>query len=270
MASDNGESSFRLQDRTAILTGSSNSIVQAIAFKLTQMGVNLVMIDRNTDKLARFAAQLMDAREVHERYGRAIAVQADLTKANQAQDAISKAAESFGGLDLYIDAMMTTEVKPFKDPAALADFDQMIETNLRAAILTTHAAIRFLEGRKRGRVIYLMHDLARMGMVNNSLMAVTRTGLTAFARSLSREVADKNITVNCVAAGITEDILLAQNGTESLSIQEAQGRLAKAFPQATMTEPEKIANLVAFLASPLGAGITGQTIAVSQGLSFLS
>jgi NAD(P)-dependent dehydrogenase (short-subunit alcohol dehydrogenase family) len=155
----------------------------------------------------------------------------------------------------------------------------MIDVNLRAPLLMTHGVLRFLEGRKRGRIIYLMHDIVRLGLANNGLMAISRTGLTAFARTLAREVMESNITVNCVAMGITEDFLLGQNQTPAgsspadsskTSIQDAQAKLAHAHPGAVLMDTEKIAATVAFLASPLGAGITGQTIAVSQGLSTLS
>lgn len=270
MPIENTEATFKLQDRTAIITGPANSFNQAIAMKLTQMGANVALVDRNIEKMERFANQLMDAREVHERYGRAIAVQADLSKLYHVQDAISRAAESFGGIDIYVDGLMTTEAKPFKDPTVLEDLDRVIDVNLRSPLMVTQAVMRFLEGRKRGRIIYLMHDLARLGMPQNSLLAMTRTGLSSFARTLSREVAENNITVNCVALGITEEFLLAQTANQAISIQEAQNHLLRAFPYAQMTEPERIASTVAFLASPLGAGITGQTLAVSQGLSFLS
>lgn len=270
MAIENSESSFKLQDRTALLTGPCNSINQAIASRLTQMGVNIAIVDRNVEKSTRFASQLMDAREVQERFGRAVAIQADLSKAHHIQDAVAKAAECFGGIDIYIDGLMTTEARGFKDPASLDELDRIIDINLRAPLMMTHSVLRFLEGRKRGRVIYLMHDLARLGVVNNSLLAVTRTGLSAFARSLARETAENNITVNCIALGVSEEFLLAQSKTESTSINELQAQLVKSFPFAQMTEPEKVANLVAFLASPLGSGLTGQTVAVSQGLSFLS
>ena len=268
MASD--DSNFKLQDRTAILTGPCNTTNQAIAMKLTQMGVNIALLDRNIEKSKRFADQLMDGREVQERYGRAVAVQADLSKQHHVQDAISRAAETFGGIDIYIDGLMSTEVRSFKDPNALEELDRMIDVNLRAPLMVTQAVMRFLEGRKRGRIIYLMHDIGRMGLPYNGMMAATRTGLTAFARTLSREVAENNITVNCVATGITEEFLLSQTGQEKISIQEAQARLNRLFPYAQMTEPEKIANMVAFLSSPLGAGVNGQTIPVSQGLSFLT
>jgi NAD(P)-dependent dehydrogenase (short-subunit alcohol dehydrogenase family) len=267
MPIENTESTFKLQDRTAILTGPCNSINQAIASKLTQMGVNVAMIDRNTDRSSRFANQLMDMREIQESYGRAVAIQSELAKPQQIQDAIGRAAESFGGIDIYIDGLMTAENKPFKDPTTLEDFDRVMETNLRAPIMIAHGVLRFLESRKRGRMIFLMHDLSRVGNVNNSLIAACRTGLSAFARSVARETAAHNITVNCIAAGVSEEFLLAQNPKEQVSIQEAHQRLLKVFPAAAMTEPERIANLVAFLASPLGAGVTGQTIAASPGMS---
>lgn len=272
MPIENTESSFKLQDRTAVVTGPCNTTNQAIAMKLTQMGANVALIDRNVEKMQRFATQLMDMREVQERYGRAVAIQADLSKLHHVQDAITRAAESFGGIDIYIDALTITEVKPFRDPGALDELDRMIDVNLRSPLMTTHAVLKFLEGRKRGRIIYLMHDIARMGFQRNSLLAVTRTGLSAYARTLSRELSENSITVNCIALGITEEFLLAQQapGEPPTNIQELFSRVAKVYPAAQMVEPEKVANMVAFLASPLGSGVTGQTLAVSQGLSFLS
>jgi NAD(P)-dependent dehydrogenase (short-subunit alcohol dehydrogenase family) len=267
---EHSESSFKLQDRTALLTGPCNTTNQAIAMKLTGMGVNVALVDRNIEKSQRFATQLMDQREAHERFGRAIAVQADLSKAHHIQDAIGKAAESFGGIDIYIDGLMTTEAKAFKDPTALDDIERVVDVNLRAPLMMTHAVLRYLESRKRGRIIYLVNDIARLGFTQNSLHTVTRMGLMSFARALSREVAESNVTVNCVALGLTEEFLLAQNGQEQVSIQESLTRVARSYPFAQMAEPEKAANIVAFLASPLGSGINGQTIAVSQGLSMMS
>jgi NAD(P)-dependent dehydrogenase (short-subunit alcohol dehydrogenase family) len=263
---DNTASSFRLQDRTAILAGPCTTFNTAIATKLTQLGANVALIDRNVERIQRFASQLMDAREIHENYGRAIAIEADHSKIHHVQDAISRTAEAFGGIDIFIDGLMTTNATAFKAPASLDDLDRMIDVNLRSPLLLTYTVMRFLEHRKRGRIIYLLHDLIRLGYEKNSLLAATRTGLISFSKTLAREVAATNITVNCVALGVNEDFLLNQS-QESTTVQVAQNNLLKEFPHAVMTEPERMANLVAFLASPLGAGITGQTIAVSQGLS---
>lgn len=270
MPIENTEMSFKLQDRTAILTGPCTSFNQAIALKFTQLGANVAMIDSNVDKTQRFAAQLLDAREIHERNGRAVAIQADLSNHKGVLDAITRGAEAFGGVDIFIDGSMVNTVRRFREPQSLEELDMMISFNLRSTLLMTHGVLKFLESRKRGRIIYLMHDLARLGFQNNSLLAMTRGGLSNFARTLARESGEYNVTVNCVAMGNTEEFMLSQFPNANLSIQDAQTRLMALQPIAQMTEPERIANVVAFLASPLGAGITGQTIAASQGMSFMS
>ena len=267
--------SFKLEDRTAILTGPCGAYNQAIATKLTQLGCDVAMIHGDVDRARRFAEQLMNAREIQERFGRAVALQASVGDPAQAQDAITRAAEAFGGIDIYIDGGFASYPKPFRDPSALEPLEELIDRNLRTPILLTHGLLRFVESRKRGRVIFLLHDLARLGVSQHALLSATRMGLIQFAKALARESAEKGLTVNCVAMGVTEDFLLSQAQPPSgnsgsaapQTIQAAQAELAKAFPGCAVMDPERIANLVAFLASPLSSGITGQTIAASQGLS---
>jgi 2-hydroxycyclohexanecarboxyl-CoA dehydrogenase len=301
------DASFKLSERTALLTGPCTTINQSIASKLTSLGCNIALIDRNIERAARFAEQLMNTREINERYGRAVAIQADLSKPHHVQDAASRAAEAFGGLDIFIDGLLTTDVRDFRDPESLEDLDRMLDVNLRSPLMMTHAVLKFLEGRKRGRVIYLQHDIVRLGLEKNGILAATRGGLSDFARILSREVGGNNVTVNVLGIGVSEEFLLQQatppgapgvrgagapstptiassqslsgphsansasHGTSAsthrVSINEALAALKVHFPRASMMDPERIANVVAFLASPLGAGITGQTISVNQGLS---
>ena len=276
------DASFKLSERTALLTGPCTTINQAIATKLTSLGCNVALVDRNIEKAARFAEQLTNAREINERYGRAIAIQADLSKAHHVQDAASRAAESYGGLDIFIDGLLTTDVREFRDPQALEDIDRMIDVNLRSPLMMTHAVLKFLEGRKRGRIIYLQHDLAHRGLEKNSVLAATRGGLSDFARTLAREVAVSNVTVNVVSLGASEEFLIqqatpigspgdrgqgaAQPVSGKTSINESLQTLKQVFPRALMIDPERVANLVAFLSSPMGSILTGQTIAANQGL----
>jgi 2-hydroxycyclohexanecarboxyl-CoA dehydrogenase len=276
------DASFKLSERTALLTGPCTTINQAVATKLTSLGCNIALVDRNIEKSQRFAEQLMNTREINERFGRAVAIQADLSKSHHVQDAASRAAESFGGLDIFIDGLLTTDVREFRDPQALDDIDRLIDVNLRAPLMMTHAVLKFLEGRKRGRIIYLQHDLVRLGLEKNGVLAATRGGLSDFARILSREVAVNNVTVNVVSVGVSEELLLQQTsppnaqgargeGASSAqnraSINDSLATLKQAFPRATMVDPDRVANLIAFLASPLGSALTGQTIAANQGLA---
>ena len=262
--------SFKLEDRTAILTGPCGAINQSIAYRLTQLGCDVAMIHTDVDRARRFCEQLMDAREAHERYGRACAIQASVGDPKQAQDAISRAAEALGGIDVYVDNSFAPSPSAFREPAAIEKLQESLDVNLRGPLLMTHGLMRFLENRKRGRVIYLLHDLTRVGAPGHALLAASRNGLAQFAKSLARETAEKNVTVNCIAMGITEDFLLASQTPPPTSLQTAAADLAKHFPGAHAMESERIANVVAFLASPTSSGITGQTIAASQGLSFLS
>lgn len=276
------DASFKLSERTALLTGPCTTINQAIATKLTSLGCNIALVDRNIERASRFADQLMNEREVNERWGRAVAIQADLSKSHHVQDAASRAAEAFGGLDIFIDGLMTTDVRDFREPTALDDIDRLIDVNLRSPLMMTHAVLKFLEGRKRGRIIYLQHDIVRLGIEKNALLAATRGGLSDFARTLAREVAVNNVTVNVVSVGVSEEFLIQQTNppgapgargqgaatTQSKSsINDSLTTLKQSFPRAVMMDPDRVANLIAFLASPLGAAMTGQTIAANQGLA---
>ncbi len=263
------ENSFRLQDRTAIITGECESINQAIGRKLTQLGTDVAFLNTNIDRAQKYCEQLMNNHEVNDKYGKAVAIKTDFSKISNYQDAISKVAESFGGVDILIDNSSANKIENFKDIKLHESLETLIEVNLRAPIFFTQSAFKFLESRKRGRVIYLLPDLLRMGLAQNSLLAATRTGLIHFAKSLAREFQASNITVNCVASGLSEEFLLAQS-PESKSLQASLEIAQKKIPEAQLMDSERIANLVSFLASPLGSGITGQTIAVNQGLSMTS
>ena len=263
------ENSFRLQDRTAIITGEADSINQALGRKLTQLGTDVAFIHTHIERAQKFCEQLMNNYEVNDKFGKAIAIKVDITKPASFQDAISRVAESFGGVDILIDNMTSYTLHTFKDAQSLEAMDHLLEANLKAPLYFTHAALKFLESRKRGRVIYLLPDLARMGLQKNSMLAATRTSLVHFAKSLAREVQLNQITVNCVACGLSEEFVLAQK-LDVKSLQAGVEHMQKTLPEAQLMDSERIANLVAFLASPLGAGMTGQTIAVNQGLSMMA
>jgi NAD(P)-dependent dehydrogenase (short-subunit alcohol dehydrogenase family) len=259
---------FKLQERTALVTGPCTSVVQSIATTLTQLGCSVVMADTNVDSHQRFAERLLDAREIHDRYGRAATVNADFSSLKGVQDTVSRAAQTFGGIDIYIDGLNAFDQKNFRDDGALSEMDQLLLLNLRAPLMITQTVLRFLEGRKRGRIVYLLHDVMRLGIGEFTVASAARGGLIQLARSLARETLKNKVTVNCLAVGISEELLLSF-GKNKLSIQAAQSELLKRFPEGQITEPERVAQTVAFLASSMGSAITGQTIAVSQGLSFL-
>src|SRR4051812_5527619 len=106
---------FKLQERTALLVGPCTSTIQSIAMTLTSYGCSVAMVDSNADAHARFAERLMDAREINPKAGRAAAFSIDLRTVNGPKDAVGKAAESFGGIDIYVDGSITFDGVGLKD-----------------------------------------------------------------------------------------------------------------------------------------------------------
>jgi 3-oxoacyl-[acyl-carrier protein] reductase len=257
---------FPLQERTVILTGGTTQIGASIANALADQGASVAFLDKNLEKAQRIADHLNDQREIKAGRGRRVAIQADLAKPHHAKEAVSKVAEYFGGVDIYVDALTIARSFSFESEGFSEELERFVDVNLKAPLYLTFEVLKFMKGRKRGRIIYFVQDISRIGYAGETLGAVSRTGLVGFARSLARDVAAYNITVNCLAIGPTEEYLLMRDPQAS-SIHQAQQELIKSIPQAKMTLPEDISGVVSFIASPASGAITGQTIVASGGLT---
>lgn len=260
---------LKLNDRTVLLTGGTTAIGHGIAMGLADLGANIAILDKNVDKAQRLAEQINDAREVHSYKGRGAAIEADLSKPHHAREAVSRVAEVFGGVDIYVDGLTLSRNLTFESEGFFEELDRVIAVNLKSPLYLSQEVLKFMRVRKPGRIIYLVQDISRIGYPGETLSAVSRTGLFAFARSLAREVAGLNITVNCLAIGPTEDYLLMRDPQAS-SIHQAQQDLVKAIPQARMTQPDDITGVIAFIASQMSMAVTGQTLAASGGLTMMS
>lgn len=260
-------SHFALQDRTALILGPVTTTVRQIATTLTQAGANVALLDENHKNAQSLAQQLSDEREINDRFGRALAIQVDFQKPISCQEGLRRAAEGFGSLDLYIDAL--TQGFNYSEFAKIEidTIEKNLNMSLGLSLHMTHYMIPFLKGRKRGRVVYLFHDQAQMGLKNHSLLAAGRMGLLAFARCLARELQEDRVTVNCVGIGLTEDYLLA-TGELNSSIEKVKEKFKQGVPWAQFNEPDRVAALVSFLCTTQALGITGQTLSASDALHF--
>lgn len=257
---------FPLQERTVVLTGGTTQIGASIANSLAELGASVAILDKNIDKAQRVVEYLNDQREVRAGRGRGVAIQADLAKPHHAKEAISKVAEYFGGVDIYVDALTLARGFNFESEEFFEELERFVDVNLKAPLYITHEVLKFMKSRKRGRIIYLIQDISRIGYAGETLGAVSRTGLIGFSRALARDLATHNITVNCLAIGPTEEYLMMRDPQAS-SIHQAQQELIKSIPQAKMTMPDDISGVVSFIASPAASAITGQTIVASGGLT---
>ncbi|HEX4922648.1 MAG TPA: SDR family NAD(P)-dependent oxidoreductase, partial [Bdellovibrionales bacterium] len=157
------ESDFRLQDKTAILTNANTALGRAIAQQLAARGVNVALVGSNTRELSRLADDIMNQREVREDAGRAAAIEAQPNQFGQLQDAVAKAAELFGGIDIFIDNALMERPLSFLKEFSTHRLDELLDHNLRATVVLTHKVAQFLKARKRGRILYLVQDLHRLG-----------------------------------------------------------------------------------------------------------
>lgn len=253
---------LNLRERTVVIAGPVGPTLQNLVMALTQHGADVALVDSQAEKMQRFCQAVSDQREVNEKFGRATAIPVQWENTGSIRDAIGKAAQAFGSIDIYIDALSENKATPFHVGAENPEVETLLHRNLTAPLRVTECVAPFLKGRKRGRILYLLHDAMNRGMAVDAVATAARSGLLAFAKTLSRQLQDVNVTVNCLSLGLTEEYLLG-HFPECSSIKEAQEKMKTIDPLFRISEPEKIANSILYLCSSSGSAVTGQHIVLS-------
>lgn len=242
-----------LQDKVAIITGSSRGIGLGIARELALEGARVVISGRNAER-AEAAS-----REVEQAGGTAIAVPADVSIAEQAKALIYAAKEKWERVDILVNNAGIT-----RDNLMLRmseeDWDAVLTTNLKGAFNCIKAVSRMMMKQRWGRIINITSVVGIMGNAGQANYAASKAGLIGLTRSVAREFASRNITCNAVAPGFIETDMTAalpESAQEALKEQIPLGRFGQVFD---------IAKIVAFLAGDGGAYITGQVFNVDGGM----
>jgi 3-oxoacyl-[acyl-carrier protein] reductase len=256
------EAGFSLHQRVALIAGPLSSTVSSIVMGLTRLGADCVILDPDKSVPQAFISQISDAREINDKFGRAAFIPSDLTSKDQIKDLIGRASQVFGGLDMYIDALMINQPTPMKIDEALEGLDLMIDKHLKSSLYLTNGVLAFFKSRKRGRIIYLLNDSPTAKAKEDILVQAVRSGFIKFSAALAKQVSEFNITVNALSIALTEEYILAHEPSAK-SIKEALEKMKLADPSLRITEPDKITQTVTFLVSPLGIAINGQTLSLS-------
>jgi 3-oxoacyl-[acyl-carrier protein] reductase len=245
---------FDLSGKVALVTGGSRGIGRAIAEVLARQGAHVVLTYVSGAEAAEQVVAGIAATG-----GKAESVQLDMADAAASERAVAEVAKRLGRLDILvanagisIDALLLR----LKDE----DLQKILTVNVGGAVACTRAAIKTMMRAKAGRVVFLSSVVGEMGNAGQTAYAASKAALIAVAKSVAREYASRNITVNAVAPGYIETDM-----TGALTEDQRQAMLSN-VPLGRPGTPADIAASVAFLASDEASYITGQVIRVNGGM----
>jgi 3-oxoacyl-[acyl-carrier protein] reductase len=241
-----------LQDQVAIVTGASRGIGRAIALQLASQGAKVVV---NYASSSTAADQVVA--EITGNGGEAIALQADVSQADQVDALIKATIDKFNRIDILVNnAGITRDTLLLR--MKLEEWQAVIDLNLTGVFLCTKAVSKLMLKQRSGRIINISSVAGQMGNPGQANYSAAKAGVIGFTKTMAKELASRGITVNAVAPGFIK--------TDMTNDLKAEGIL-QFIPLGRFGEPEDIAGMVRFLAAdPAAAYITGQVFNVDGGM----
>jgi 3-oxoacyl-[acyl-carrier protein] reductase len=237
---------FDLHGKVALITGATGGIGEAVARRFAEAGAHVAVTGRNEAKLKELGGEF-------------IRIAADVSAAGEADRLVKETIEKAGKIDILVNNAGIT-----KDTLLMrmtdGQFDDVINTNLRACFLLCRAAVTPMMKNRFGRIINMSSVIGAIGGPGQANYAASKGGIAAMTKSIAAEVASRGITANCIAPGFVKTPM-----TDVLT-DELKEAYLKQIPAGRFGEPIDVANAALFLASEAASYITGQVIHVNGGM----
>jgi len=240
-----------LEGAVAIVTGAARNIGRAIALELANAGAAVAVVT-----LSDVAGTQSVAADIEAKAGRALAIQADITKPEDAKRIVDETVQRFGRLDILVNNAGVRPESAFEE-ITLEDWHRVLAVVLDGAFLCSQAAVPALAAGGRGAIINIGGLTAYIGAVHRAHVIAAKAGLDGLTKALAVELAPRGITVNLVAPGLIDTKRRDEDPAHRKSRTVLVGRLG---------QPEDIAAMVQLLAGPRGRYLTGQTIHINGGV----
>lgn len=242
-----------LNGKIAVVTGGTRGIGKAIALAYAKEGATVVILGTNPEKGKETVEEL-------KKFVPASFYQVDIGMTKQVEEVFQKIYQEFGAIDILVNNAGIT-----KDNLLMrmteADWDQIMITNLKSVYNTCKAVIRAMMKSQGGKIINITSVVGLIGNAGQTNYAASKAGMIGFTKSLAKEVATRNICVNCIAPGFIQTDM-----TDALNEKQKEGILSL-IPMQKLGTTDDIAAAAVFLASPNSKYITGQVISVDGGMA---
>jgi 3-oxoacyl-[acyl-carrier protein] reductase len=243
----------QLSNQVAVVTGAGRGIGRAIAQKFASEGADVVCISRTTENADKVAGEIRSLGR------KAWSHALDVADGGSVNAVAEKIIAECGKVDILVNNAGVTRDGLLMRMAE-ADWDTVLDTNLKGAFLVTKAFCRAMIKARQGRIINISSVIGLMGNAGQGNYAASKAGLIGFTRSTARELASRGITVNAIAPGFIETDMTAELK------EEMRQALLKQIPLGSFGTAEDIAGAALYLASPAARYVTGQVLTVDGGM----
>ncbi|HKA52029.1 MAG TPA: 3-oxoacyl-ACP reductase family protein [Candidatus Binatia bacterium] len=246
---------MRFDNKCVLVTGGGSGIGRAVCLAFARAGADVGVAD------VSLGGAETTAQEVRKSGGKAAALRVDVTDPDSVQATVNQAVAALGRVDVLVNSAGVREIVPFLQ-LPFAEWQRVIATNLTGTFLCSQAVARHLVARGRGgKIVNLASVAGLMAVPNRAAYVSSKHAVVGLTKEMAMELADKNIQVNAVAPGVVRTSM-TESYFDKAEIVEG---LKRAHPAGRWAQPEEIANLVLFLASPEADFITGATFPIDGG-----